>query len=208
MNRIPVFALIAVMSAAALAASAHACQPLNKTEFEDIAPTATGILVFQIESLEVDLESARLSLHPIKGKIRVLRKYRETTGDYQWLRYENTLCHGRRLDVGGIYLVATNSSPPFIELSPTDESILQLSGAYPHDPEMVLRSSHPIERLHAALSGNGDFKISTTGSKLGMSRELPPPYVPPPEELCAATCEALDKPWQQIAPPSGAPAER
>lgn len=197
MNRMAMLILTATVSAPALA-----CQPLKRTEFENIAPGARNILVFRIESLELNPEpSDALELHKIKGKIRVLRKYRESGDDFQWLTFTNTICHGRRLDVGGIYLIATNSSPPLIELAPADESILELSGAYPFNPDYLLRASPTIKGLLAALSGNGDFKLSTKETTLRMQRELPPPEVPPPEGLCPTLtpCNAL--------PTAPAPAE-
>ena len=108
MNRLAILILTATVSVPALA-----CSPPEPTRFEDIAPGARNILVFRIESLELEPASSDAwELHRIKGKIRVLRKYRESGDDFQWLTYINTVCQGRRLDVGGIYLIATNSSPP------------------------------------------------------------------------------------------------
>jgi hypothetical protein len=198
MNRTAMLILTAMVSVPALA-----CQPLKRTEFEDIAPDARNILAFRIESLDLDPELPDASeLHSIKGRIRVLRKYRESGDDFQWLTFTNSICHGRRLDVGGIYLVATNSTPPLIELGPANESILELSGAFPFNPDFLLRTSPTIKSLLAALSGHGDFSLSTTQTKLRMTRELPVPAPPPPEGMCATLvpCEAL--------PSAPAPAER
>jgi hypothetical protein len=198
MNCLAILILTATVSVPALA-----CSPPEPTHFEDIAPGARNILVFRIESLELEPESSdELELHRIKGKIRVLRKYRESGDDFQSLTYINTVCQGRRLDVGGIYLIATNSSAPLIELASSDQTILELSGAYPFNPDYLLRASPTIKALLAALSGNGDFKLSTKETTLRMHRELPPPEVPPPEGLCLTLvqCNAL--------PPAPAPAER
>jgi hypothetical protein len=153
----------------------HACQSLERTRFANIAPAARIILVFQIESLELSPESIEGIVHAIKGKIRVLRKYRESKDDFLWVRFDNTMCHGRRLDVGGIYLNATNSSAPLIELGPADGLIVQLAGAFPFDPEYILRGSPTINRLLEALSGKGDFDIGTDVERWSMSRELAPP---------------------------------
>src|SRR6185312_6157003 len=108
---------------------------------------------------------------------------------------------GRRLDVGGIYLVATNSSGPVIELAPSDQTLLDLSGT-PLNPDSLLRASPTIQALLAALSGNGDFKLRNDVTTLRMQRELPPREVPPPEGMCLTlvSCDAL--------PPRPAPADR
>jgi hypothetical protein len=187
---------------ATVSAPALACGPLKLAEFENIAPSARNILVIQIESLELSERSDVMESHKIKGKIRVLREYRGPGEDFQWLTFTNTLCYGRRLDVGGIYLIATNSSAPLIELAPADQTILELSGAYPFNPDHLLRISPTIKRLLAALSGNGDFKLRTNETTLRMQRDLPPPEVPPPEGLCPTLipCEAL--------PTTPAPAEQ
>src|SRR5262245_46881663 len=119
MNRLAAFVFTATVSLPALA-----CSPPKPTYFEEIAPGARNILVVRIESLELEPGSSdELELHRIKGKIRVLRKYRESGDDFQWLTYTNTVCQGRRLDVGGIYVIATNSSAPLIELAPSDQTI-------------------------------------------------------------------------------------
>jgi len=198
MNRFAILILTATVSVPALA-----CSPQEPTHFEDIAPGARNILVFRIESLELEPESSdELELHRIKGKIRVLRTYRGASDDFQWLTYTNTVCQGRRLDVGGIYLVATNSSPPLLELAPSDQTILEVSGATPFNPDYLLGASPTIKALLAALSGNGDFKLSNRVTTLRMQRELPPPEVPPPEGLCLTLvpCQGL--------PPAPAPAKR
>jgi hypothetical protein len=198
MNRSAILILTATVSVSALACSLH-----EPTLFEDIAPGARNILVFRIESLELEPESSdELELHRIKGKIRVLRTYRGASDDFQWLTYTNTVCQGRRLDVGGIYLVATNSSPPLLELAPSDQTILELSGATPFNPDYLLGASPTIKALLAALSGNGDFKLSNRVTTLRMQRELPPPEVPPPEGLCLTLV-----PCQGLAP-APAPAKR
>src|SRR5262245_11219908 len=122
MNRLVILILTATVSVPALA-----CSPSASTHFEDIAPSAKNILAFRIESLELEPASSdELELHRIKAKIRVLRKYRDAGDDFQWLTYTNTVCQGRRLDVGGIYLAATNSSAPVIELAASDQTILEL----------------------------------------------------------------------------------
>jgi hypothetical protein len=183
-----------LMLTATMAIPAFGCQSLELTQFEDIAPGAKNILVFRIESLELDPQSSdELELHVIRGKIRVLRKYRESGDEFESLKFTNSMCHGRRLDVGGIYLIATNASPPLIELAPSDASILELSGAYPFNPDYLLRVSPTIKGLVAALSGNGDFKLANKETTLRMQRELPPPEVPPPEGMCLTLvpCQTL-----------------
>jgi hypothetical protein len=196
MKRFAVLILTATVSVPALA-----CSPREPTLFEDIAPGARNILAFRIESLELEPGSDELERHSIKAKIRVLKKYRESGEDFQWLTYINTVCQGRRLDVGGIYLVATNSSGPLIELAPSDETLLDLSGS-PLNPDYLLGASPTIKALVAALSGNGDFKLRNEATTLRMQRELPPPEVPPPEGMCRTLvpCETL--------PQAPAPADR
>jgi hypothetical protein len=196
MKRFAVLILTATVSVPVLA-----CSSREPTLFEDIAPGARNILAFRIESLELEPGSDELERHSIKAKIRVLKKYRESGDDFQWLTYINTVCQGRRLDVGGIYLVATNSSGPLIELAPTDETLLDLSGST-LNPEYLLGASPTIKALLAALSGNGDFKLRNEATTLGMQRELPPPEVPPPEGMCRTLvpCETL--------PPAPAPVDR
>ena len=112
----------------------------------------------------------------------MLEHYRGS-GAFTELSYSNTMCAGLRLDVGGIYLVATNSPAPSIELDTFASPILQLSGASSVEPEVIVRASDTIKRLKAALSGKGNFQISGWGARQGLSRELPPPPVPPPAEL-------------------------
>lgn len=198
MNRLAILLLAATVSVPALA-----CSPPKPTLFEDIAPAARNLLVLRVESLELAPDTSdELEMHRIKAKIRVLRKYRESGDDFQWLTYSNTVCQGRRLDVGGIYLVATNSSGPLLELAPSDQTILELSGAYPFNPDYLLGASPTIKALLAALSGNGDFKLSNKETTLRMHRELPPPEVPPPEGMCLTlvSCATL--------PPAPAPVDR
>ncbi len=114
----------------------------------------------------------------------MLNHYRGS-GDFTELRYVNTSCSGLRIDVGGIYLIATNSTAPLIELNSSAAPILQLSGAFPHDPEVVLRVNSTIKRLMAALRGTDSFEISTHQTRQGMSRYSPPPRVPRPDEVDA-----------------------
>ena len=196
MKRLAILILTATVSVPGLA-----CSSREPTYFEDLAPGARNLLVFRIESLELEPGPDELELHRIKAKVRVLKKYRESGDDFEWLTYTNTVCQGRRLDVGGIYLVATNSSGPVIELAPSDQTLLDLSGT-PLNPDFLLRASPTIQALLAALSGNGDFKLRNDVTTLRMQRELPPPEVPPPEGMCLTlvSCDAL--------PPRPAPADR
>ena len=180
MKRLAIFILATAVSVPALACSSH-----KPTLFEDVAPAARNLLVVRIESLELEPGIPdELELQRIKAKIRVLKKYRQSGDEFQSLTYMNTMCNGRRLDIGGIYLVATNSSGPLIELAQSDETILELSGAYPFIPDYLLGASPTIKALLAALSGDGDFKLSNEQTTLRMRRELPPPEVPPPEGMC------------------------
>jgi hypothetical protein len=196
MNRLALLILTATVSAPALA-----CSSREPRYFEDLAPGARNILVFRIESLELEAAPDELERHSIKAKIRVLKKYRESGDEFEWLTYTNTVCQGRRLDVGGIYLIATNSSGSLIELAPSDQTLLDLSGS-PLNPENLLSASPTIKALLAALSGNGDFKLRNNVTTQRMQRELPPPEVPPPEGMCRTLvrCETL--------PPAPAPADR
>lgn len=179
MKRLAILILAATVSVPAVA-----CNSLKQTVFEDVAPGARNILAFRIESLELAPDTSdEMETHKIRAKIRVLRKYRESGDDFEWLTYTNTVCHGRRLDVGGIYLVATNSSGPLIELAQSDQTLLDLSGS-PLHPDYLLQASPTIKALLAALSGDGDFKLRNVVTTQRMSREGPAPEVPPPEGMC------------------------
>jgi hypothetical protein len=197
MKRLAILILAATVSTPALACSG----PAHKL-FEDVAPSAKNILVFQIESLGLEPESFdALEMHKIKAKIRVLKKYRDAGQDFQWLTYTNTICDGRRLDVGDVYLIATNSVEPLIELAHSDQAILHLSGGYfPFNPDYLLRDSPTLKGLAAALNGTGDFKLSTPATTLLMERGLPPPDVRPPAGMCLTLVPCHQLPLSTLRP--------
>lgn len=161
----------------------HACsQPQVETAFDTEAPTASDIVAVRVEALELEAESLPFGQHTIRGKIRVLKHYRGS-GDFTELRYVNTQCAGLRMDVGGIYLIATSASAPSIELQSSAAPILQLSGAFPIDPELVVRANPTVERLMLALRGQGSFQITSEPARQGFYRYGPPPRVPHPDEF-------------------------
>lgn len=165
------------------AARAPACsRSEDGTAFDAVAPTATDIIVVQVEALALEAEPALLERHKVRGKVRVLKHYRGS-GAFTELEYVNTQCSGLRIDVGGIYLIATNSAAPSIELNALSAPILQLTGAFPVDPELVLRTNHTILRLLAALRGKDSFQVTTDQARQGLSRYDPPPRVPHPDEF-------------------------
>ena len=137
----------------------HACsQPQIETAFDTIAPTATDILAVQVESLALEPDPFYESgIHEFRGKIRVLKHYRGS-GEFREIKYNNSPCSGLRIDVGGIYVIATNSLAPIIELNSGAAPILHLSGFYTFGPDVVLRVSDTVKRLEAALRGDGTFR--------------------------------------------------
>lgn len=170
---------IIVVLAGAFATAVHPCsQPQIETAFDTEAPTATHIVAVQVESLALDSDSFR-GLHNVIAKIRVVKHFRGST-DFSEMTYANTVCSGLRIDVGGIYLIATSSAGPAIELHSGAAPILQLAGPFPHDPDLVLKTSHTIKLLIAALRGERSFEISSDEARQGMSRYTPPPSVPKP----------------------------
>lgn len=161
----------------------YACsQPQVETSFDAVAPTATDIVAVQVESLALESDSFPAgSGHTFRGKIRVLKHYRGS-GQFVDIKYSNSRCSGLRIDVGGIYLVATNSLTPTIELNSHAAPILHVSGFFTYDPDVVLRLSDVVRRLEAALRGDGTFAITTSATRREMSTLSSPPHVPPPEE--------------------------
>lgn len=160
----------------------HACsQPQVETAFDTVAPTASDIVAVRVEALALEAEWADVQ-HTIRGKIRVLKHYRGS-GDFTELTYLNTQCAGLRMDVGGVYLIATNSPAPTIELKASAAPILQLTGAFPLDPDYVLRGHPTVKQLMLALRGQGSFQITNVPNREGFSRYGPPPRVPHPDEF-------------------------
>lgn len=161
---------------------AHACSlPPIETAFDSVAPTASDIVVVQVESLQLESDPRPGgSSHSFRGKIRVLKSYRGA-GQFKDMTYANNLCSGLRIDVGGIYLIATDSAAPTIELNSQAAPILHLSSFFTFDPDVTLRSDRTLQQLEAALRGDGTFQITTPDLRQGMSTFGPPPPVPPPE---------------------------
>lgn len=162
----------------------HACsQPQVETSFDTVAPTATDIVAVQVESLALESDPfwPAGSGHTFRGKIRVLKHYRGS-GKFVDIKYSNSRCSGLRIDVGGVYLIATNSLTPTIELNSHAAPILHVSGFFTYDPDVVLRLSDVVRRLEAALRGDDAFAITTAATRREMSTFSPPPHVPPPEE--------------------------
>jgi hypothetical protein len=167
----------------------HACsKDVDATSFDTVAPTAADIVAVQVKSLalEPDPFLPAGDSHAFRGKLRVLKHFRGS-GEFTYLTYRNDRCSGLRIDVGGIYLIATNSTAPTIELSVYAAPILHLSGFFTFDPDVVLRVSPTVKQLEAALRGEGTFAITTDSARRDMSTFGPPPPVPPPEELDTAT---------------------
>lgn len=162
----------------------HACsRPQIDTAFDTVAPTASDIVAVQVESLALEPDPFRPAgdSHTFRGKIRVLKHYRGSA-EFRDIKYGNSRCSGLRIDVGGIYVIATNSLAPTIELSSGAAPILHLSNFFTFDPDLVLRLSDTIKQLEAALRGDGTFAITTAATRQEMSIFSPPPPVPPPEK--------------------------
>ncbi|MBB6092286.1 hypothetical protein HNQ60_001132 [Povalibacter uvarum] len=161
----------------------YACQRgSDETAFDKVAPTASDIIAVQVEALVLEAEHLP-DWHHVRGKIRVLKHYRGSAR-FTELRYLNSMCGGLRMDVGGIYLIATNSPGPSIELNVLEAPVLQIRGPYPADPEVVLRLDASVKRLMAALQGEADFQITTPAARYGLQRDTqPPPRVPHPDEF-------------------------
>lgn len=160
----------------------HACsRPQVETAFDTVAPTATDIVAVQVESLALETEPRELAgdFHTFRGRVRVLKHYRGAS-QFDDIKYSNGRCSGLRIDVGGIYLIATNSSEPTIELSSHAAPILHLSGYFTFDPDLVLRISYPVKQLEAALRGEGTFAITSAATRREMSTISPSPPAPPP----------------------------
>jgi hypothetical protein len=81
-----------------------------------------------------------------------------------------------------MYVIATNSSGPTIELNSGNAPILHLSGLFTFNPDIVLRLSETVKQLEAALRGEGTFAITSLAARREMSIFTPPPPVPPPEK--------------------------
>ncbi|MFL6577285.1 MAG: hypothetical protein ACJ8MR_11760, partial [Povalibacter sp.] len=93
-------------------------QSAVQDEFDRVAPDASDLIAVQVESLSLEKDSEEVRAgdgHAFRGKIRVLKRFRGS-GQFDAIRYINTRCYGLRLDVGGIYLIATNSAGSLIEL--------------------------------------------------------------------------------------------
>jgi hypothetical protein len=117
--------------------------------------------------------------HSFRGRVRVLKHYRGYA-NFTEVKFRNTICAGLRIDVGAIYVIATNSEEETIELNPFAAPILHLAGFFTFDPAVVLRSSRTIKRLEAALRGEGDFAITTREAREQMSTVGPPPSIQRP----------------------------
>ncbi|HMN44053.1 MAG TPA: hypothetical protein PKE27_05755 [Povalibacter sp.] len=162
---------------------AHACQgPWFETSFDTAAPTATDIVAVQVESLALETDPYRSIGQTFRGKVRVLKHYRGS-GRFEDIRYTNSRCGGLHIDVGGIYLIATNSQTPTIELRADEAPIVALTGFFTFDPQPVLRLSDTVKQLEAALRGDGTFAITTDASRQQLSIFDPAPPVPPPEPI-------------------------
>ena len=172
--------LIMLVALCAWAESIHACQGSPEKNFDVIAPTATDIIAVQIEALS--FTTGPFDEHDVRSRIRVLRHYRGA-GNFTELRYVNTSCVGLRIDIGGIYLIAVDENGPSIDLTSRKASILQLSGSFPVPLDYILRAHPTVQRLESALRGDTGFEVSTSAARIGLVRELPPPPVPPPEDL-------------------------
>jgi hypothetical protein len=141
---------------------------------------ATDIVAVQVESLALDPDNLWPGDgHTFRGKIRVLKHYRGS-GEFVDIKFRNDRCGGLRIDVGGIYLIATTSAQPTIELNSHAAPILHLSGFFTFDPDAVLRLSNTIKQLEAALRGDGTFAITTDITRRQMSTFTPPPDTPRP----------------------------
>lgn len=162
----------------------HACSQPVATAFDTVAPTATDIVAVQVESLALEPDSLAPAGvgHMFHGKIRVLKHYRGSR-QFTDLNYHNDHCAGLRINVGGIYLIATSAMTPTIELNPHAAPILHLSGFFTFDPNVVLRLSQTVKQLEAALRGDRTFAITTDSTRQDMSMLTDPPPVPPPLEV-------------------------
>jgi hypothetical protein len=179
--------LTTLIAAASLSpCSVDACsRPQVDTAFDTVAPTATDIVAVQVESLALAPDRVVVGDgHAFSGKIRVLKHYRGST-PFEEIKYENSRCAGLRIDVGGVYLLATNSSGPTIELSTLEAPILHLSGFFTFDPALVMKYHRTVQQLEAALRGEGTFAITTPATRREMSTVTDSPPAPPPEDPAA-----------------------
>ncbi len=170
--------LAGLLSPALADACAH--PPVAKP-FDAAAPTATNIVAVQVESLalERDESSRILGGHAFLGKIRVLKHFRGTA-EFLELKYRNDSCYGLHIDVGGIYLTATDKQETTLELHAYDAPILPINGFFTFDPRVVLRVSNTVKQLEAALRGERSFDLTTPADRAALSTEGPAPFVPPP----------------------------
>ena len=156
-------------------------QPAEAWVFDKVAPEASDIVAVQVESLALDPRAVVIGdQHAFHGKITVLKHFRGS-GDFTDISYFNSRCGGLRLDVGGIYLIATNLQSTTLPLNTPAAPILHLSGFFTFDPELVLRISPTVKQLEAALKGEGSFALTTEATTKEMSIFTPSPPAPPPE---------------------------
>ena len=161
----------------------HACsQSVDARAFDKVAPGASDIVAVQVESLALEPNAMEIQdQHTFHGRIRVLKHYRGS-GEFTDIKYWNSRFGGLRLDVGGIYLIATSLQSTTLDLNTPAAPILHLSGFFTFDPDLVLRLSPTVKQLEAALKGEGTFELTTDATTREMSIFTPPPPVPPPVE--------------------------
>ena len=156
---------------------AIACSYPVPKPFSQELRLASSVLIVRLESAH--LQESGLVL----GKIRIvqsLKAPKNKVRPYEAIQFSTRSCGGLRLDVGHYFLVATDDDGSTIQLGPSDQSIIDLTGYYKEsrkDESSRTALLHPIYDFLAGRPLPEDFPPDHVSSYT--STLLPPP--PPPD---------------------------
>lgn len=156
---------------------AQACADPPKANFRDIVSSAANIFTFQVTSSYYIHKPLGEETHTeyVVGHIRVLDSLKGDASSFKLIKYYFRSCGSTRISVGQIYLVATSQTGPLLQISGTDQAMLDLTRDFYH--ERTLRSP-AVDIVKSIIDGSpvpDDFPREVLISPLDV---YPPPSSP------------------------------
>ncbi|MEN1930205.1 hypothetical protein WCE37_14615 [Luteimonas sp. MJ250] len=160
---------------------ALACSYPEPAPFKEAIANASSIFIFRLESAEVKRKNFEDGSYAewIEGRIRVAQTLRGDSSLFKSIRFSTNQCGGVRLDVGHYFLVVTDSGGTEINLSPADQSIIDVTTSFDESRLDVSAQTDLLRPIHDFLAGTPLPESFPSPYVVEYTSTIPLPPLPP-----------------------------